>query len=150
MAVNRERQVWGIENPGGCANLKMSLWFRLWMVFGGVWCFGRLLYKLLVLCVLLLLHAECLPPFIMAFFSAGGSSYYFVRTKTISIDRPFLLFLIHIFSSFSWQKLLSTILLLIFMFPPYCLPDFGLLFQAPFIYNIIIISWEGEDINEVY
>ena len=35
------------------------------------------------------------------------------------------------------------------MFPPYHLHDFGLLFQAPFTYNIIIISWEGEEINGV-
>jgi hypothetical protein len=35
------------------------------------------------------------------------------------------------------------------MFPPYCQRDFGLLFQAPFICNIIIISWEGEEINGV-
>ena len=35
------------------------------------------------------------------------------------------------------------------MFLPYCQCDFGLLFQAPFICNIIIISWEGEDINGV-
>jgi hypothetical protein len=34
------------------------------------------------------------------------------------------------------------------MFLPYCQCDFGLLFQTPFICNIII-SWEGEDINGV-
>ena len=35
------------------------------------------------------------------------------------------------------------------MFPSYCQHDFSLLFQAFFICNIIIISWEGEDINGV-
>ena len=103
-----------------------------------------------VLYVVLLLSTECLPPFIMAFFSAGGSSCHFVMTRVISIDIPFLLFPRHIFSSFLRQKLLSAILLLLFMFPPYRLHDFGLLFQAPFICNIIIISWEGEDINGVH
>ena len=148
MIVNRGRWVWGRENPGWCAHLKMSLWFQ---TIDGVWCFRRLLYRLLVLCIVLsLFPAECLSSFFMALFSARGSSCHFVRTRTISIDRPFLLFLRLIFSSFSWQKLLSTILMLLFMFPPQCLHDFGLLFQAPFIYNIIIISWESEDINEIH
>jgi hypothetical protein len=35
------------------------------------------------------------------------------------------------------------------MFPPYCQHDFSLLFQVFFICNIIIISWEGKDINGV-
>ena len=38
---------------------------------------------------------------------------------------------------------------LLFTFLPYCQRDFGLLFQAPFTNNIIIISWEGEEINVV-
>ena len=97
----------------------------------------------------LFLPAKCLSPFIMALFSTRGSSCHFVSTRTISIGRPFLLFLRHIFSSFSRQKLLLTILLLLFMFQPYCQRDFVLLFQASFICNIIIISWEGEDINGV-
>jgi hypothetical protein len=33
------------------------------------------------------------------------------------------------------------------MFPLYCQYEFSLLFQTLFICNIIIISWEGEDIN---
>jgi hypothetical protein len=117
------------------------------------WClvfFGGCCIGLFVLYVVLLLPAECLPPFIMALFSAERNSCHFVRTRAISIDKPFLLFPRHIFSSFSRQKLFSAILLLLFMFPPYRLHDFGLLFQAPFICNIIIISWEGEDINGVH
>ncbi len=39
---------------------------------------------------------------------------------------------------------------LLFMFLPYCQCDFGLLFQAPFTCNIIIISWKGKDINGVF
>ena len=92
--------------------------------------------------------AECLP-FIMAPFSARGRSCHFVRTRTIPIDRPFLLFPRHAFFLFSRQKLLSTMLLLLFTFFPYRQRDFGLLFQAPFTYNIIIISWKGEEINGV-
>ena len=90
---------------------------------------------------------HCVPPFIMTLFSTGGSSCHFISTRTISIGRPYPLFLRHIFSSFSRQKLLSVILLLLFMFLLYCQHDFSLLFQTLFICNIIIISWEGEDIN---
>ena len=47
--------------------------------------------------------AECLP-FIMTSFSAGGSSCHFVSTRTIPIDKPFLLFPRHVFSSFQGRS----------------------------------------------
>ena len=50
---------------------------------------------------------------------------------------------------FSRQKLLSTMLSLLFTFLSYRQRDFGLLFQAPFTCNIIIISWKCEEINGV-
>ena len=146
--MNHGRRIWGRENSGGCAHLKMNLWFQ---IKDGVWCFRRLLYRFSDVMRSLLRSCGVSSPFYNSpFFSAGRSSCHFVRTRAISIDRPFLLFPRHIFSSFSRRKLLSAILLLLFMFPPYRLHDFGLLFQASFICNIIIISWEGEDINGVH
>jgi hypothetical protein len=47
--------------------------------------------------------AECLL-FIMVPFSAEGSSCHFVSTRTIPIDRPFLLFPRHAFSSFQGRS----------------------------------------------
>ena len=87
-------------------------------------------------------------PFIMAIFSAEGSYSHFVSTRTISIGRPFLLFPRHTFSSFQGRS---------FFQPYFCFFSRSrrivsvilAYFPAPFIYNIIIISWEGKGINGV-